>query len=358
MKRQINFNAGPAALPREVLQQAAQSVIEYAGTGLSILELPHRSREFKEIIEESKALVKDICGIGDDYEVIWLQGGGRMQFCMVPMNFMSPGASAGYIDSGKWAADAAKYAGFYGKALVLESSKQTNYNKLPDWPSAIHPALSYVHFTTNNTIYGTQWKSVPATGVPLIADMSSDIFSRRHDYSKYSLFYAVAQKNIGAAGNTMVVIRKDMLARIKNTLPPMLDYRAHVKENSILNTSNVFGIYVSLLMLRWTKSQGIYTIERNNIEKAKLLYETLDISTRFKAYVSEPEHRSIMNVCFTAISPEAEKDLLSLCAENGITGIKGHRSVGGFRVSLYNAVTLKDVEQLVWVMKEIEAKSY
>jgi phosphoserine aminotransferase len=357
MKRQINFNAGPATLPEEVLQQAAQAVIEYAGTGLSILELPHRSREFKEIIEESNALVRELCGIDDDYEVIWLQGGGRMQFCMVPMNFLSPGASAGYIDSGKWAADAAKYAAFYGNAVVLASSKENGYNKLPLWPAAIDPSLSYVHFTTNNTIYGTQWKSVPCTSVPLIADMSSDIFSRRHNYSKYSLFYAVAQKNIGAAGNTMVVFRKDLLARIKNTLPPMLDYRAQVKENSILNTSNVFGIYVSLLMLRWTMSQGIDAIERNNIEKAKLLYEAIDKSSLFKAYVTEPEHRSLMNVCFTAISSEAENDLLSLCAENGITGIKGHRSIGGFRVSLYNAITVKDVEQLVAVIKELETKS-
>ncbi len=356
MKRQINFNAGPAALPEQVLQQAAQAVIEYAGTGLSILELPHRSREFKEIIEECKALVRELCGLDNDYEVIWLQGGGRMQFSMVPMNFLSPGASAGYIDSGKWAADAAKYAAFYGTVSILASSKDIGYNRLPQWPTTIDPSLSYVHFTTNNTIYGTQWQSVSGTSVPLIADMSSDIFSRRHDYSKYSLFYAVAQKNIGAAGNTMVVIRKDMLASIKNTLPPMLDYRAQVKENSILNTSNVFGIYVSLLMLRWTKSQGIDTIERNNISKAAMLYDAINKSRLFKAYVTEPAHRSPMNVCFTAISPEAENDLLSLCAKNGITGIKGHRSVGGFRVSLYNAVTIKEVEQLVEVIKELEER--
>jgi phosphoserine aminotransferase len=357
MKRLTNFNAGPAVLPGEVLQQAAQAVIEYAGTGLSILELPHRSREFKEIIEESKGLVKELCGLNNDYEVIWLQGGGRMQFCMVPMNFLSAGASAGYIDSGKWAANAARYAAYYGNAQVLASSVQCNYNRLPDWPASIDPSLSYIHFTTNNTIYGTQWHSIPDVSVPLVADMSSDIFSRRQDYAKCAMFYAVAQKNIGAAGNTLVVVRKDMLARIKNTLPPMLDFRAHVQENSILNTANVFGIYVSLLMLRWTKAQGIDAIERNNAEKAALLYQAIDNSSIFRPFVTVPEHRSMMNVCFNAISPEAEKGLLSLCAENGITGIKGHRSAGGFRVSLYNAVTLKDVEQLVAVIREADAGS-
>ena len=347
MQRKINYSAGPATMPDEVLQQAAEAVHEYNNTGVSILELSHRGKEFADIVAEGNALVKELCALDDDYDVLWLHGGGRLQFCMIPINFLAAGDSAGYIDSGHWAEEALEYATHYGDVQILASSKQSNYNRLPDWPSSVPQQLSYIHFTTNNTIFGTQWHTIPKTDVPLIADMSSDIFSRKHDYSGYSLFYAAVQKNIGAAGIALVVIRKDMLARIKRSLPPMLSYKAQVKENCILNTANVFGVYVSLLMLRWIKAKGIDIIEKDNKHKAHLLYEALDNSRIFKPHVTEHTHRSLMNVCFTANTPEAERSFLALCEKNNIIGIKGHRSVGGFRASLYNCVSVEAVEKLV-----------
>jgi len=356
IQRKINFNAGPATLPGEVLQQAAAAMLEYEDSGLSILELPHRGKEFVNIINESNSLVKELCELDDRYEVLWLQGGGRLQFCMIPMNFLAPGNAAGYIDSGHWSQEALEYATHYGDVQVLASSKQDNYSHLPHWPSGIPGQLSYIHFTTNNTIFGTQWHHIPATKLPLIADMSSDIFSRRHNYKNYSLFYAAVQKNLGTPGVALTVIRKDMLERITNSLPPMLDYRAQVKENSILNTANVVGVYISLLMLRWIKAKGIDNIERENRHKAEILYDAIDGSTIFTPHVKEKAHRSLMNVCFTANTPAFEKDFLEMCKANNITGIKGHRSVGGFRASLYNAVTIESVQVLVDLIKEFGKK--
>jgi phosphoserine aminotransferase len=352
MQQKINFNAGPAALPPEVLHEASKAVRKYDNTGLSILELPHRSKEFLDIIEESKSLVRQLCGIGSDYEVLWLQGGGRLQFCMIPMNFLSDRDSAGYIDSGHWSEAALESAVHYGDVQVLASSKETNYNQLPAWPSKIPPQLSYLHFTTNNTIAGTQWHNIPKADVPLIADMSSDIFSCKRDYKKYAMFYAAAQKNLGAAGTALVVIHKDMLQRTARELPPMLSYKAQAKENSILNTANVFGIYVSLLMLRWTSGKGISAIEKENRQKSKLLYDAIDRSGVFTPHVKAKADRSMMNVCFTANTATHEKEFLELCDEHNITGVKGHRSVGGFRVSLYNAVTVGAVERLVELMNK------
>jgi len=352
MHRKINFSAGPATLPDEVLQEASKAILEYKNTGVSILELSHRSNEFAGIVSESNLLVKELCGLDDNYEVLWLHGGGRLQFCMVPMNFLSERDSAGYIDSGHWAEEALEYATHYGGVQILSSSKESNYSRLPDWPASIPPQLSYVHFTTNNTIFGTQWHHVPKVNVPLIADMSSDIFSRRHDYTNYALFYAAVQKNLGTPGVALTVIRKDMLERITRDLPPMLSYKAQAKENSILNTANVFGVYVSLLMLRWISAKGIDNIERENKRKAELLYNAIDNSSIFTAHVKEKTHRSIMNVCFTADTPESEKAFLALCEKNNFTGVKGHRSVGGFRASIYNAVPLSSVERLVELIKD------
>lgn len=352
MLRKINLNAGPAALPPEVLQQAADAIYEYNGTGISVLSIPHRSKEFAAIIEECNALVKELCGLGNDHEVVWLHGGGRMQFCMVPMNFLPQNGKAGYIDSGHWAEDAREYALYYGDAVMLASSKQDNYNKLPEWPSSAPAGLSYIHITTNNTVVGTQWHTIPHTDVPLIADMSSDIFSRRHDYSRYAMFYATAQKNLGVAGVAMAVIRKDMMRASARSIPPMLSYISQAEEHSVVNTANVFGVYVSLLMLRWTKEKGIDNIEKVNRQKAELLYNAIDSSSVFRPHVILKEHRSMMNVCFSATSPDAEKAFIALCEENNITGIKGHRSVGGFRVSLYNCITIEEVEKLVRLMTE------
>lgn len=349
----INFGAGPAALPEEVLKEASGAVINYEDTGLSILEIQHRSTWFDNILEESKALVKELCGLNDDYEVLWLQGGGRLQFCMVPMNFLGETGTAGYIDSGAWASEAIEYAKYYGNVSVLSSSKEDNYTHLPQWPTDIPASLSYLHFTTNNTIYGTQWPDIPATPVPLVADMSSDIFSRRIDYGNCAMFYAVAQKNIGPAGATLVVIKKQFLQQIKRKLPPMLDYYAHVKKNSVLNTAPVFAIYVSLLTLRWTKQKGIETIEKENDRKAQLLYSEIERNSIFSP-IAEPASQSKMNVCFGVTKPEWEKLFINHCGQKNITGIEGHRSVGSFRVSLYNAIPLSAVELLVATMKEFE----
>lgn len=342
-------------MPAEVLHEASKAVKKYENTGLSILELSHRGTEFRDIVEESKALVKELCKIGNDHEIVWMQGGGRTQFYMLPMNFLNAKNAAGYIETGKWAEDAREYATHFGKADTLASSKKTNYDHLPEWPKKIPSSLAYLHITTNNTIYGTQWHSIPEVSVPLVADMSSDIFSGKRDYKQYDMFYAAAQKNLGAAGNTLVVIKKEFLERATDTLPGMLSYKAQVKENSILNTANVFGVYVSLLTLRWIKEKGIANIEKDNKQKAKMLYAALDSSKIFTPVVKEKTHRSLMNVCFTAGSAEAEKAFLELCEANDIIGIKGHRSVGGFRASLYNAVEIDAVERLVEVMRQFEA---
>jgi phosphoserine aminotransferase len=355
VNRKINFGSGPAALPEDVLRQASEAVVDYNSSGLSILEIPHRGELFTDIIEESKQLVKELCGLSDDYEVLWLHGGGRLQFCMVPMNFLGAQDTAGYVDSGHWSAEAISYAQYYGGVRVLASSRNNNYNSLPILPADVSADLTYLHLTTNNTIYGTQWPGLPKSSVPLIADMSSDIFSRKRDYSACAMFYAVAQKNIGAAGTTLVVIHKDQLARVKRELPPMLDYRVHVEKKSVLNTSPVFAIYTALLMLRWTKARTIETLEQESIRKSAILYEALEKSKVFSPVVTRVEDRSRMNVCFKANNAEIEKGFSDFCTRNGIAGLEGHRTVGGFRVSLYNAITVTQVEQLVCVMQEYEA---
>lgn len=349
----INLNAGPATLPEEVLKQCADAVLDYNGTGVSILGLPHRGKEFDDILQEAKQLVRDLSGVGNDYEVMWMHGGGRTQFAMVPMNFLGEQDTAGYIDSGAWSADAIRHAQPYGNVDILTTSKQDNYQHLPEWPQHIASQLAYVHVTTNNTIYGTQWADIPATHVPLVADMSSDIFSRQTDYTKYSMFYAVAQKNIGPAGVTLVVLHKDMLKKIKRNLPPMMSYAEHVAHNSVLNTPPVFSIYASMLTLRWIKQNGIAIIEKENKIKAGLLYDEIERNRLFSTTVNQ-EHRSMMNVCFHATDNTTEKLFLDFCSECGIVNIKGHRSVGGFRASIYNATTVEDVKYVVAAMQEFE----
>lgn len=352
----INFNAGPAALPQEVLQQASEAVIEYNGSGLSILEIPHRGKLFDDILEESKELVKDLCGLGDDYDVLWLQGGGRLQFAMIPMNFLAENATAGYVDSGHWSTEAMEYAAYYGKVKTLATSKADNYRHLPEWPSLSGEDLSYVHFTSNNTIFGTQWPEIPKSEIPLISDMSSDIFSCRRDYTNCALFYAVAQKNLGAVGNTLVAIRKDMTERMVRAVPPMLSFKEQVAKKSVLNTAPVFPIYVSLLMLRWIMAKGIDAIEKDTNEKAALLYNEIDRNSLFTAIVKK-EDRSKMNIVFLGKDKATEQHFLEFCEENDITGIAGHRSVGAFRVSLYNAISVANVQTLVSLMQDFE-KNY
>lgn len=354
--RKLNFNPGPAALPEEVLQQAAEAVLSYGKSGMSILEIQHRSKEYDAINEESRALVRELCSLSNDYEILWLHGGGRLQFCMVPMNFLGKKDTAGYILSGHWAEEAYEYASHYGNAKILASSKEDNYSKLPAWPAKLDKKLRYVHYTTNNTIFGTQYKHTPECNVPLICDMSSDIFSMQRDYNKYSMFYAVAQKNIGPAGATLAVVHKDMLQRIRRNAPPMLNYKAQAEKNSVLNTPAVYAVYVSLLMLRWTKAKGLATIEKENIAKANILYDELERNSKFKLHVKRKEDRSTINVCFSAKNKKEEQAFIDICSKKNITGITGHRLAGAFRVSLYNGVPVKNVKKLVQVMQEFENK--
>ena len=348
----IYFGAGPAALPATVLEQAAQAVLSYADTGLSILEIPHRGKAFMAIVEESNALVKELCGLNDDYDVLWLQGGGRHQFAMIPMNFLGEQDTAGYIDSGHWSHEAILSGKYYGNVSVLASTREENYTHLPEWPQ-VQDDLAYIHFTTNNTIYGTQFSSIPDSRVPLIADMSSDIFSMKRDYTKCGLFYAVVQKNVGPAGATLVAIRKDMYDRKKRTLPEVFDYEAQAKAGSLLNTPPVFAIYTSMLMLRWIKEKGMDVIENENREKAAMLYKAVDESAYFNCPVTD-ESRSLMNVVFRGADANIEQKLKEQCAAANITGIEGHRFVGGFRASLYNAVSVESARLLADIITQFK----
>lgn len=350
----INFGAGPAALPASVLAEAAQAVLNYNHSGLSILEIPHRGTDlFPDILAESKSLVLSLANLSaDDYEVLWLQGGGRMQFAMIPMNFLPKGKQAAYIDSGHWAYEAQSYAAQIGSVLCLGSTRAIDYTSLPQI-APIPEDLAYVHLTTNNTIYGTQLQHLPQTSVPLIADMSSDIFAQQRDYSRFDMFYAVAQKNIGAAGVTLVVLKKKFLQQALSGLPPILDFKAHAEQLSVLNTPPVFNIYVSLLTLRWIAQKGLPLIDQENRTKAELLYQEIDRNTLLMPIVARAD-RSLMNVVFRTVSSQHETELLHFCQQRGIEGIAGHRSVGGFRVSLYNAITVAQTERLVSVLQAFE----
>ena len=353
--RKINFGAGPAMLPPEVLLQASQAVLDYNQSGMSILEIPHRGQLCRDMIDECTALVKELCGIGDDFHVIWQQGGGRQQFCMIPMNFLRPDATAGFLISGHWSKEAMEYAHFYGNVNEVASSEPMKFNCLPAIPVDFSQELAYLHYTTNNTIFGTQWHDIPQSGaVPLIADMSSDILSSERDYSRFSLFYAVAQKNLGAAGNCLVAIRKDFLDRqVSAKLPPSFDFKAQVAERSVLNTANAFAIYVTLLMLKWIKAKGILSIDADNKLKSSILYLSIDDSPSFVPYVANKAHRSNMNVCFFPVNPDVEARFNNLCKQNNITGIAGHRSAGGYRVSLYNAISVQNVQLLAEIIASI-----
>ncbi len=341
-----NFNAGPSILPREVFQQASAAILDYEGTGLSILELGHRTPTFESVLEEARNLVKELMGLGDEHEVLFLHGGASTQFLQVPMNLLGEQEMATYLDTGVWASKAIKEAKNFGKVDVIASSKEKNYNYIPKEFITAKTA-KYLHITSNNTIYGTQWHDyspVYEAGIPLVADMSSDILSKCLDFRKFDLIYAGAQKNIGAAGVTMVIIKKEILGSVERTIPTMLDYQQHIANGSMLNTPPVFAIYVCLLTLRWLKKQGgVTAIEKINEEKAGLLYQAIDNSGIFKG-TAVKEDRSLMNVSFTAESEELEKEFLKVCKEENFIGVKGHRSVGGFRASIYNAMPLESVK--------------
>jgi len=352
----LNFDAGPAALPKNVLEEAAKAIIDYENTGLSILELPHRGTHFGAILEEANQLVKEILNIGDDYAICWMQGGGRHQFSMIPQNFLGPNDVAGYFNSGHWSYEAIKYALYYGKVHVLGDTMDCKYIKLPKTNIDIDPNLAYLHITSNNTIYGTQFQKFPTTSVPIIADMSSDIFSRRIDVSKFAMIYAVAQKNIGPAGVTMVIIKKEFAKKYKRILPEINLYNEFVLQNSMINTPPVFAIYASLLNLRVIKERGLENIEKENELKSNLLYYTLEVSKLYK--VIPKAGKSKMNVCFDLRDKTLEQQLIDYATSRNIIGISGHRSVGGFRVSLYNTIRLEDVKYLCQVLKDFEKNFY
>lgn len=342
----LNFNSGPAILPKQVLDEAGLALTNFNNTGLSILEIGHRTQLFQEVLDEARLLVKQLMGLGDNYEVLFLQGGATTQFFQVPMNLLAQDATAAYVDAGTWGAKAIAEARLFGNAEVASSSKAQGYtfiNKAYNIP----PNAAYLHLTSNNTIEGTQQHSWPQTTVPLVADMSSDIFSRVLDFERFDLIYAGAQKNIGAAGVTVVVVNKRILGKANRQIPAMLDYQNHIAQGSMLNTPPVFAIYICMLTLRWLKQQGgIPAIEVENKAKADLLYKTLDTIPLYRPTVAA-EDRSLMNVVWVLQDKQLEKPLLELAEQEGVTGIQGHRTAGGFRASLYNAMPLKGVQTLV-----------
>jgi phosphoserine aminotransferase len=350
-----NFNAGPSILPKEVFEQASRGILDFNDTGLSILEIGHRTSLFQAVIDEALATIRELMQLDGEHEVLFLHGGASTQFFQVPMNLLNEQETAAYLDCGVWGSKAIKEAKLFGNVDIVASSRDKNYNYIPRG-FAIPATAKYFHYTTNNTIEGTQMHFVPDTKVPLVADMSSDILSRVMDFNRFDLIYAGAQKNIGAAGVNLVIVKKDILGQVTRKLPTMLDYRQHIEAGSLLNTPPVFAIYVCMLTLRWLREQGgVAAIEKINDQKADLLYNTLDSLPLFRPTVEKAD-RSKMNVVFVIDNAELEKEFLAECKANGMVGVKGHRNVGGFRVSLYNAVPLQSVQALTALMKDFANK--
>ncbi|MCD6068516.1 MAG: phosphoserine transaminase [Bacteroidetes bacterium] len=350
-----NFSAGPGILPKEVLKQASEACINFDNMNLSLLEISHRSKNYVNVMDEARQLVKDLFEVGDEYEVIYLGGGASLQFGMVPMNLLSEAGYAAYVNTGVWASKAIKEAKIVGNTKVLASSEDKKFTYVPKGYE-IPSDADYFHITSNNTIYGTQMKSFPKSPVPMVCDMSSDLFSRRVNAKDFALIYAGAQKNMGPAGSTMVMIRKDMLGKSGRKMLSMLDYSVHIKGESMYNTPPVFPVYVSMLTLRWLKQNGgVDWIEKINQQKADLLYNEIDRNSCFVGTV-EKEDRSHMNVCFLPTKAEYEAEFDKIAKERNLSGIKGHRDVGGYRASLYNALPLESVQVLVDAMKDFEKK--
>ncbi len=346
-----NFNAGPSILPKEVLTQASEAILNFNHSGLSILEIGHRTPLFQQVLDEARSLVKELMQLDDSREVLFLHGGASTQFMQVPYNLLDATDSAAYVDTGIWGTKAIKEAKLFGGVDVVATSKDKNYTYIPK-DFSVHGNTSYLHITTNNTVEGTQWQQFPTWNVPVVADMSSDIFSRQLNFNSFDLIYAGAQKNMGPAGVNLLVVNKAILGKTSNKIPTILDYQTHIKEGSMLNTPPVFAILVSMLTLRWLKATGGLTaMEKLNNQKADLFYSTLDSLPIFKGTVAT-EDRSKMNAVFVVDNPIVEAAFLDVCKEEGLYGVKGHRSVGGFRVSMYNALPLSSVQVLVDVMKQ------
>lgn len=350
-----NFSAGPSILPQEVLQKASEAVLNFDNLNLSLIEISHRSKNFEAVMERARQLVRDLMKLPDGYSVLFLQGGASLQFVMVAQNLMRQSGKAAYTDTGTWASNAIKEAKVFGQVDVIASSKDKNYTYIPK-NYTIPEEADYFHCTSNNTIFGTQMKEFPDSPVPMACDMSSDIFSRRIDFSKFSLIYAGAQKNMGPAGTTLVVVKDEILGKTGRVIPAMMDYRTHISKDSMYNTPPVFAVYVCMLTMEWLiDNGGIAWIEDLNRRKAELMYGEIDRNPLFYGTVA-PEDRSTMNACFLLKDPSLEPEFDKMWKDAGISGIRGHRSVGGYRASMYNALPLESVQVLVDVMKEFERK--
>ena len=361
MKERIyNFSAGPAILPEDVLKEAQENLFSLPGVGMSILEISHRSKTFDKIHAEANQDIKKLLGISDDYAVLYLQGGASLQFSMVPLNLMPPKNKADYIVTGSWSKKAVKEAKRVGAVNIVASTEAENFKRIPKQSEfKLDPDASYVHFTSNNTIFGTEWQSEPEVGkVPLVCDASSDILSHKIDVNKYALIYAGAQKNMGPSGVTFIVIRKDMLERSSDSLHTMLNYKIHVENNSLYNTPSVFGIYILGLVAKWLlKNGGLDAMYKTNKEKGGLIYNCIDNSGGYYKGHADKDSRSLMNITFRMPSEELEKKFIAEATAAGFDGLKGHRSVGGLRASVYNAFPKKGCEDLVSFMKAFQAKN-
>ena len=348
-----NFSAGPCILPESVLLKASEAVKNFNGLDLSLIEISHRSADFVSVMERARELALELLDLKDKgYSALFLQGGASLEFLMVPYNLMKENGKAAYLDTGTWSSKAIKEARLLGEVEVMASSRDSNYNYIPRSYS-VPAGMDYVHCTSNNTIFGTQIREFPVTDAPLVCDMSSDIFSRQLDFSKFDLIYAGAQKNMGPAGTTLVVVRDEILGKTGRSIPSMLDYQVHISKDSMYNTPSVFAVYVSMLTLEWLKDLGgIEAIEKQNEAKARLLYEEIDSNPLFKG-VAKKEDRSLMNVTFLLTDESRKDEFDGLCKKAGINGINGHRSVGGYRASIYNAMPLESVEVLVEIMRKL-----
>lgn len=349
-----NFSAGPAILPKSAIDASIEALKNFEGTGLSLIEVSHRGKEFEAVVDEACKLVKEILNLNDDYAVLFLQGGASLQFDMIPMYWLGDQDKAAYLNTGVWASRAIKEAKMFGNVDVVASSEDKNFNYIPKGYTIPNEA-KYFHCTSNNTIYGTEMFTFPETGnVPLVCDMSSDIFSRPFDATKFDMIYAGAQKNMGPAGTTLVIVKKSFLEkRAARKIPTMLDYKIHADNGSMYNTPSVFAIYVCMQTLRWIKGIGLENMEKRNKEKADLLYAEIDRNSLFTGTVAK-EDRSRMNVNFVLTNSDLEDEFLKYCKEKNLSGLKGHRSVGGLRASLYNALELESVQALVDAMQEFE----
>ncbi|TGE38595.1 3-phosphoserine/phosphohydroxythreonine transaminase [Desulfosporosinus fructosivorans] len=360
MERIFNFNAGPATMPLVVLEEAQSELLNFRGTGMSVMENSHRTKEYEAINSEAEALVKELLGVPENYRVLFLQGGASTQFAAVPMNLVSADSHADYILTGAWAEKAQKEASKFIKTNIAASTKEENYTRIPRTDEIkVSKGPAYVHLCSNNTIFGTQWQSFPDLGdVSLVGDMSSDIMSRRFDVSKFGLIYAGAQKNLGPAGVTVVIIRKDLLEGIPTNIPSMLRYDIHAKNDSLYNTPPSFSVYMVNLVLRWLKNNGgLVAAEKRNAEKAVLIYNTIDNSQGYYRGHALKDSRSLMNITFRLPSEDLEKKFAVEATQQGMIGLKGHRSVGGLRASIYNAMSLEGALALVDFMKVFQSKN-